>query len=115
MIRMYVRSLILAQSEDCAKYLEAILQVEMTPMTQNDNFLQAEMEKWVVKYKEQRVSIPTPTSNPARPSFRAPEPRNVSTEEPRRRPIRPIPQKARRDGPAAESTSAPCLFLRPVA
>ncbi|KAJ6593012.1 Dynamin central region-domain-containing protein [Mycena capillaripes] len=117
---IYVRSLILAQSEDCAKYLEAVLQMEMTAMTQNDDFLQAEMEKWVVKYKEQQMHwTPTTIPTPARQIIRAPESPNTSSAVPRQRPVRPLP---RRDGPAdepavpaAQGTSAPSGFGQPPA
>ncbi|KAJ7871922.1 P-loop containing nucleoside triphosphate hydrolase protein [Mycena leptocephala] len=50
----------------CAKFLEAVLEMETTPMTQNSHYLQATTEKWAARYKEQRAgktpddSIPSP-------------------------------------------------------
>ncbi|KAJ7149427.1 P-loop containing nucleoside triphosphate hydrolase protein [Mycena crocata] len=40
---------------ECARYLAAVLEMETTPMTQNDHYLLATTEKWVGKYKEQRA------------------------------------------------------------
>jgi hypothetical protein len=60
LFRAYIKALVLEYSQDCAKYLAAVIQMEMTPMTQNDDFLQTVMEKWVIKYKDQRTGrIPT--------------------------------------------------------
>ncbi|KAJ7208660.1 P-loop containing nucleoside triphosphate hydrolase protein [Mycena pura] len=42
-------------ADDCATYLAAALDMEMTPMTQNDHYLQATNEKWVGKYRDQRA------------------------------------------------------------
>ncbi|KAJ6477061.1 P-loop containing nucleoside triphosphate hydrolase protein, partial [Mycena sanguinolenta] len=63
----YLRKLVLAHSQDCNKYLEAVVRMETaTPMTQNDDVLQTAMEKWIVKYKDQRAGrIPTDVPIPA--------------------------------------------------
>ncbi|KAF7350793.1 P-loop containing nucleoside triphosphate hydrolase protein [Mycena sanguinolenta] len=62
----YLRKLVRAHSQDCAKYLEAVVRMETaTPMTQNDDFLQATLEEWIVKYKDQRAGrIPTVLPKP---------------------------------------------------
>ncbi|KAJ7605171.1 P-loop containing nucleoside triphosphate hydrolase protein [Roridomyces roridus] len=60
----YLRALIQDRAQDCARYLEAILEMEKTPMTLNDDVLQAATEKWVMKYKDQRAGR-TPTFVPA--------------------------------------------------
>ncbi|KAJ7483869.1 P-loop containing nucleoside triphosphate hydrolase protein [Mycena galericulata] len=60
-LRAYLYELITIHTDDCAKYLEAILDMETTPMTQNDHYLQATTEKWAAKYKEQRAGKPKPS------------------------------------------------------
>jgi hypothetical protein len=47
--------LINSHTAECAKFLEAVLEMETTPMTQNSHYLQATTEKWVARYKEQRA------------------------------------------------------------
>ncbi|KAJ7766565.1 P-loop containing nucleoside triphosphate hydrolase protein [Mycena maculata] len=61
-IRACLFDLRVVHSDDCAKYLEAVLQMETTPMTQNDHYLQATTEKWASKYRDQRAGKETETT-----------------------------------------------------
>ncbi|KAF7362558.1 Interferon-induced GTP-binding protein Mx2 [Mycena venus] len=91
---IHIRSLIKEHTKDCDKYLAAVVQMEMTPMTQNDDFLQTAMEKWVVRYKDQRTEeavvpggsfefsrLPN-TSGTPRPASAGPLPRRPESDRP---------------------------------
>ncbi|KAJ7032332.1 P-loop containing nucleoside triphosphate hydrolase protein [Mycena alexandri] len=68
-LHAYLFNLLALHAADCMKYLEAILEMETTPMTQNDHYLQVTTEKWAARYKEQRVGK-TPSTNAAPASKR---------------------------------------------
>ncbi|KAJ6557932.1 P-loop containing nucleoside triphosphate hydrolase protein [Mycena capillaripes] len=41
--------------ESCGTFLMAMLEVEQTPFTQNDHYLQSSTEKWLSRYKDERA------------------------------------------------------------
>lgn len=59
MIRVYLAELFSHHSQRCSMFLEAALEMEQTPATQNTHYLQASKEKWLVKYKAARPTIAT--------------------------------------------------------
>ncbi|KAJ7061772.1 P-loop containing nucleoside triphosphate hydrolase protein, partial [Mycena amicta] len=62
-LKIVLSQLVDTHAEDCAKYLDALLEMETQPMTQNSHYLQATTEKWVGKYRDQRAGkTPLPES-----------------------------------------------------
>ncbi|KAJ7189190.1 P-loop containing nucleoside triphosphate hydrolase protein [Mycena filopes] len=58
----YLPTLIAVHAAECSANLETALEVERTPMTQNDHYLRATTEKWVERYKAQRAGENLPAS-----------------------------------------------------
>ncbi|KAK0211639.1 P-loop containing nucleoside triphosphate hydrolase protein [Armillaria fumosa] len=63
-LRSFVSEVTSEQYASCYKILEAILEVELSPFTQNLHYLDSSSEKWLAKYKgakQERKSQPVPT------------------------------------------------------
>ncbi|PBK80191.1 hypothetical protein ARMGADRAFT_1003277 [Armillaria gallica] len=66
-LRSFVSEIISEQYASCHKILEAILEVELSPFTQNLHYLDSCSEKWLAKYKgarQERKSQPVPAPAP---------------------------------------------------
>ncbi|KAK0496696.1 P-loop containing nucleoside triphosphate hydrolase protein [Armillaria luteobubalina] len=62
-LRSFVSEVTSEQYASCYKILEAILEVELSPFTQNLHYLDSSSEKWLAKYKgakQERKSQPVP-------------------------------------------------------
>lgn len=53
-IRSLVTELVAKHYDSCVVFLEAILEVESTPYTQNLHYLESSSSKWLAKYKDVR-------------------------------------------------------------
>lgn len=66
--RTFVNELIEKHYDSCTPFLEATLEMEREPFTQNTHYLEAKTEIWLSKYKQARSGKessklgPTPTS-----------------------------------------------------
>ena len=66
--RTFVNELIEKHYDSCTPFLEATLEMEREPFTQNTHYLEAKTEIWLSKYKQARSGkessklSPTPTS-----------------------------------------------------
>ncbi|PBK78915.1 hypothetical protein ARMSODRAFT_947905 [Armillaria solidipes] len=66
-LRSFVSEIISEQYASCYKILEAILEVELSPFTQNLHYLDSSSEKWLAKYKgarQEKKSQPVPAPAP---------------------------------------------------
>ncbi|KAJ7742281.1 P-loop containing nucleoside triphosphate hydrolase protein [Mycena metata] len=134
-LHAYLFDLLALHTADCVKYLEAILEMETTPMTQNDHYLQVTTEKWAARYKEHRAGKPSgaaaskhrktaktapnnafsfATSSVASPAPLKPVPGFVSFAPPP--PVKPIPKPFAppTSTPATTTPEAPPAFAPPL-
>ncbi|KAK7467517.1 hypothetical protein VKT23_004571 [Stygiomarasmius scandens] len=63
-LRSFIHDLIIKHRERCQMFLEAALEAEKTPFTQNTHYLQSTTEKWLAKYKSIRARQETPSVEP---------------------------------------------------
>jgi hypothetical protein len=62
-IRSFIFELTQEHERLCLEFLQAILEAELTPFTQNTHYLQSGTDKWLAKYKEIRsLSLDLPTT-----------------------------------------------------
>jgi len=62
-IRSFIFELTQERERLCLEFLQAILEVELTPFTQNIHYLQSGTDKWLARYKEIRsLSLNLPTT-----------------------------------------------------
>ncbi|KAJ7024655.1 P-loop containing nucleoside triphosphate hydrolase protein [Mycena alexandri] len=117
-LHVYLFDLLALHTADCAKYLEAILEMETTPMTQNDHYLQVTTEKWAARYKEERAGKPSAakhrkTVKPATHntfSFATPPLASVASPAP----LKPIPSFLSFAPPPPTSAAASTPATTPV-
>ncbi|KAL0571650.1 hypothetical protein V5O48_010308 [Marasmius crinis-equi] len=67
-VRNFVSELFDLHANSCLMFLEAVLEMEQTPATQNTHYLQTSKEKWLAKYKSARLNTATPSRSSAESS-----------------------------------------------
>ncbi|KAK0463456.1 P-loop containing nucleoside triphosphate hydrolase protein [Desarmillaria tabescens] len=90
-LHSFISEIVSEQYASCHAFLDAILEVELSPFTQNLHYLDSSSEKWLAKYKGARQESktqaapapapapPVPTTNPVPGSSISPGPLKTNT------------------------------------